>query len=237
MKKIIIAVAVVAVLAVAGFLLMGGLDRLIAKTIEEEGTKALGVPVKVSGVTLDITQGLAGISGLTIANPKGYEQPYAIQLKEFSAEVDYSTQEIAAIIIEKPIITAEVKDDKSNFQALSDNMPKSEAVEEDAGSEEDGGEAPEISIKLIKLTEATVQVFSEELGDEEFVMDTLIIRNLKGTPAVIAQAISARLTAHVTGQIAAHMINSQVQGKVDEAINEKLGEKFGDKLGDMKLKF
>ena len=54
MKKIIIAVVVVAILAVAGFLLMGKLDSFIAETIETEGTKALGVPVKVAGVTLDI---------------------------------------------------------------------------------------------------------------------------------------------------------------------------------------
>lgn len=238
MKKIIIAVVVVAVLAVAGFLLMGKLDSFIAETIETEGTKALGVPVKVAGVTLDIKQGLAGISGLTIANPEGYSKPYAIQLNEFSAEVDYSTREIAAIIIDKPVITAEMKGANSNFKDLADNMPASETEEApEATEEEESGDAPEISIKLIKLSEATVQVISDQLGEEEFVMDTLIIRDLKGTPDVIAKAIAARLTSHVTGQIANHLVKSQVQNKVNDAINEKLGEKFGDKLGDIKLKF
>lgn len=249
MKKIIIPVVVVALLAVAGSLLLGKLDSFVAKTIETEGTKALGVPVKVSGVKLDLKQGLAGFSGLTIANPKGYTEPYAIQINDFSAEVDYSTQEIAAIIIDEPIITAEVKGESNNFQDLVNNMPQSQAAEENA---EEGGESPEISIKLIKISGATVRVISdksdeeeksndeensneeEESGDQEFVMSTLIIRNLKGTPDVIAKAISARLTSHVIGEIAGYMIKSKVQDKVNEALKDGLGEKF-EKLGGFKF--
>ena len=152
--------------------------------------------------------------------------------------MDYSTQEIAAIIIEKPVITAEVKGANNNFKDLADNMPQSEEAEEEPAQEaEESGDAPEISIKLIKISEATVQVISDQLGEEEFVMETLEIRDLKGTPDVIAKSIAARLTSHITRQVASHMVKSQVQGKVNEEINKKLGEKFGDKLGDIKLKF
>jgi len=135
MKKILIAVLVlIVIIGIALFVFVGKMDSIVKEAIETEGSAALGSPVRVESVVTDLKEGSALLTNLTIANPAGYKAKNAIEITSFGAEVDYKNQLIEKIEIIKPIINAEQKGQKNNFQDLLENMPASE--EEETAEEE-----------------------------------------------------------------------------------------------------
>jgi len=123
MKKIFIALLIlIVIIGVALFVFAGKLDGIVKEAIETEGSAALGSPVRVA----NLKEGSALLTNFSIANPAGYTAKNAIEVTSFSAKVDYSNQLIEKIEINKPVINAEQKGQKNNFQDLLENMPADE---------------------------------------------------------------------------------------------------------------
>jgi len=265
MKKLLIALLVIIVIIGIGlFVFAGKMDSLVKDVIEKEGSAALGSPVRVESVVTDLKAGSATLNNFTIANPAGYKAANAIEIKSFSASVDYLNQVVDKIEIVNPVINAEQKGQNSNFQDLLESMPESE--EEEVVTEESD---TVITINQLALRSATVNLITSdlavgdmkfELGDRSFVMDDFVVNDLSGTATEISDLVVARLTAHVSAQVkdyvrkeaaslakgrlleeAKNKINQQIEEKLgvelDGQMNEDVKEKVGDKLKDLKLKF
>ena len=245
LKKILIVLLVLAVaIAIALYVFSGKLDGIIKDAIETEGTAALGSQVKVASVVTNFKQGRAEIAGLTISNPPGYQATNAIELSNFNAEVDYADQTVKEIIINQPVINAEQKGQRNNFQDLLERMPKSDAAKEDINTSSD----LEITIKKIALQKATVNLLTSELelggqvlelGNRNFVMQDFIATNVTGTPEEISNELTERLVEHVSTQVKAYvtkeitdMAKEKVVEKVKEEAKKALEEKLGTELGD-----
>lgn len=266
MKKLLIALLVIIVIIGIGlFVFVGKMDALVKDVIEKEGSAALGSPVKVESVVTDLKNGSAVLSNFTISNPAGYKAANAIEVKSFSASVDYRNQIIKDIEINNPIINAEQKGDKNNFQDLLQSMP---ATEEEEVAVTEGGDT-EITIQQFALRKATVNLITSdlavgemkfELGDRSFVMDDFVMNDLTGTVTELTDVVIERLTSHVSSQVkgyvqkeAANMakdrlieeaknkINQQLEeklgGKLDVELNDQVEEKVSEKLKGLKLKF
>ncbi|MEM7358965.1 MAG: hypothetical protein AAF431_07705 [Pseudomonadota bacterium] len=242
MKKLLIALAVVVALAIAAsFLFAGKIDELIADTIQTEGTAALGTQVSVTSVETKLTEGVATINGLSIANPPGYEAANAVQIDSFSADVDYGSQVVENILIEKPVINAELVGTRSNFQDLMDNIPEAAEEEVADGEAEEAAEDSEITIKSLQLRQATVNLNSDKLGKTSFVMDDFVLNDVTGTADQVSEAITASLIAHLTQQITGfataqitEMVKAAAIEEAKEAVNEKINEKLAEGLLDEK---
>lgn len=242
MKKILIAlVAVLLILIGAGVFLASNLDGYIKETIEKEGSIALGSQVSLQAVETDLAAGSAKLSGLSIANPKGYSSEHAFSVNTIQAKVDYGNQIIEEVLIEKPTINADVNGTRSNFQDLVDQMPETADESEAEAAEEE----PTITINSFKLLEATVNLTHDKLGATTFVMDDLILSNITGTPTQISEIISKELTSHVSKQTTAQVKGALTEklNSAKEAIREKmddaaeLKDKVKDKVKGLKLKF
>jgi len=261
MKKILIAVLVlIVIIGIALFVFVGKMDSIVKEAIETEGSAALGSPVRVESVVTDLKEGSALLTNLTIANPAGYKAKNAIEITSFGAEVDYKNQLIEKIEIIKPIINAEQKGQKNNFQDLLENMPASE--EEETAEEESD---TVITIKKLALRSATVNLITSELtlgsktlelGDRSFVMDDFVLNNLSGTATEISDEVVESLTSHVSSQVTKYVKNEigkiakeklleeakeKINEKVEDAIKGKLDGKLdgeiGEKLKGLKFKF
>ena len=238
MKKLLIIIAVIlVVIGVATSLFLSNLDGLIKDTIETEGTAAVGTQVSLQAVETDLVAGKAVLSGLTVANVDGYQAANAIEISQLVAQVDYETQIIEEILIEQPVINAELVGTRSNFNDLIDNMPPSEAVEETDEEE------VELTILSFKLNQATANVLSDRLGEMNFVMDDLEITNLSGTADQISEQITKALTGHIAKQVQDYVteqfkakFNAEALTEAKEKVDEVVKEKLGDKLKGLKLK-
>ncbi len=245
MKKVLIGLVVLAVIiAGASFFLLGKLDDVIADAIKKYGSEAVGATVNVSSVKTDLKAGKITITGLTIANPKGYSQAYAFELKDLTTQVDYKNKEIAEIIVQSPNINAElegsldVKDlsksyANSNFKDLLDGMP---ASADNAGTDNaSSSDELELTIRSFKVVSTNVNLVTSVIGNHQFVMDDFAMTNIKGTPSAIASLISDRLIKHVSDQVTKFAKNEVKKMAKDEA-KEQLKDALKDKLKGLKLK-
>ncbi len=262
MKKIFISIAVlVVIIGIVVTIGLSKLDEIIASAIETEGTSALGSKVSVSSVETNLSDGLAVIKGMTIANPSGYKKANAIEIGSFSASVDYKSQAVNDISIISPTINAEILGKleeivknrefdsiRSNFKDLLDNMPP----DEDEDVVEEDGEDTVITIKRFAIEKASINLTADMLGERKLNMNDLVLNNLKGTPDQLSDQITEKVTNHITKQIQTYatkeltsILGDVVKAKVTEKINDEikdklegeLGDKLGGRLRSLKLKF
>jgi hypothetical protein len=131
MKKLLITLAV---------LIIGGgvfaylyYESGIRRAIEIAGSNALGVPVTVTGVSLSPFTGEGSIRGLSIANPEGFDAPYAIELGGVDIAINVGSLasdiiEIKSILVSDANITYETKVVTDNIRTLLNNLPGANAA-------------------------------------------------------------------------------------------------------------
>jgi len=141
-KKLLIVLVVMLLLVVASltaFVLT--LDSTIKKSVEEGGSYALKVPVKLEKVSVSLMSGEASLKGLSVANPKGFKTPTAISLQEVSARIKLSSLtgeviEVPEIILRGPKLTIETRAlglRGSNLKQLMKNLEETMAEHGVAG--------------------------------------------------------------------------------------------------------
>jgi len=175
MKKIILGVIAIVVLAVVGIgaYIYIQSDSLVKAAIEKYGSEVAGAKVSVSSVKLDIPNGKATISGLTVANPSGFNTPTAIKLGEISVALDPGSVSknpsvIKQILVGAPEVTYELgANGGSNIQAIQDHAKAyvakvggGSAPSEPAKPAEDNKPATKLVIDLLAVTSGKVTLAS-----------------------------------------------------------------------------
>ena len=164
-KAVLIGVTVVvAVVGIALWQVFANLDTIVANTIQKVGSEVLQTPVKVKTVKLKLTEGKASISGLTIANPAGYSNPYIFTMNDIAANIDVSSIRdnplvFEEILIREPNILVEINSNgESNLDVLMKNIKASSSddtkeTEPQSSTSEGGDELRFIIKKLIILSQ------------------------------------------------------------------------------------
>ena len=143
--KIILAVVLVLVLLIGGFLFSPLLSMSAKKGIEHFGSQILHTEVSVKSVSINVLKGDISIGGLVVANPEGFQEPYAFKLDKIAVDVDMKslrgdTLVINSIMIDAPNIVLENMG--ANLKALTANLDKP--------VKSDGAESKEVKSKPAK---------------------------------------------------------------------------------------
>ncbi|MYH02588.1 MAG: hypothetical protein F4142_08455 [Nitrospira sp. SB0675_bin_23] len=83
------------------------LNALVKGGIETVGPRILGVPVTLEDVNVTLLSGTsmhAGLTGLTVNNPEGYETSSAVSLPEIQIKVDWNSLLTDTVIVEEVLI-------------------------------------------------------------------------------------------------------------------------------------
>ena len=145
-------VVVVVIVAAVAFL-FSNLDSLVKEAVEKIGTDATQAKVTLNKVEIGIKSGSGALSGLTVANPKGFKTPSAFELGSISVKIDPSSIGSDVIVIKEiaidgpkvtydPKVTYELGDGGSNIDAIQKNV---DAYAKQFGGGGDGGSAKEES--------------------------------------------------------------------------------------------
>lgn len=231
-RKALISIGVfVALVAAIASIFLGRLDGLIESAIEESGSRKLGAAVKVSGVQTDLQAGRATISRLTLANAAGFQEKYAVELHQIDARVNYQEQVIDSVVIDAPIVNAELKGTKNNFQSLLDGMPDSAE-----SPSSDFADDLILTIKRFEISATTINLLITEpqLGARSFTMEPLVMNNLRGTSEQLSDQILTAIVRHISGQITAYA-RRELTHRALEKVQEELSEKVGEALKDLGL--
>jgi hypothetical protein len=248
MKKVLIGLGVLVVLVgIVLWRVYANLDKIVAKVIEDAGTEVTQTAVKVGGVELDLLNGKAGLSQLSVANPPGFSSPEIFSLELVSVAIDVKSVSsnpiiIDDIVVKQPRVAYEMNQQGiSNLDVLKKNV-KSYSTSRGKGpgsaseKQEPAGQVGE-EIKLI------IRRLSFEGGELNATSALRPDKPVKASlPAFTMSNIGQASGGATSDQIAKEVLDRLVKQAVDAAskagvdkladeLQDKAKEKFGDKVG------
>jgi len=172
-KKISIGLGVViVVIAIGVYWFSQNAGKMVEAVIEDQGSRATQVAVELDAVDISLTDLKAGLRGLTVANPKGFETDHAISLGEISVKIakDWSPDLIVIdeVMVNAPEITYEIGAEGSNIAAIQRNVEnfmkvmsgpeKSGSGSTSPTSDTDGQDGPKVVINDFYIKNGQVNV-------------------------------------------------------------------------------
>lgn len=251
MKKTLLIVVVLLIAVIAGgvYYVLTNLDSLVKEAIEKYGSQATHTEVRVQSVNIRLKDAAAAISGLTVANPKGFSGANAFSLGQIATRLDVKATSKDKIVInevriQKPEVFYEVNADKQgNLNLLKDNLAggAKPATEKSAKA---GGQPPIITIHRFEFAGAALHAKLVPLNNKEYnlTLPSFELANLSGTPEQISKQVLNQLIDRARDEIRKKGIDAelekaraQVKEKVD-AEKAKLKEKADTRVEEEKAK-
>lgn len=240
MKKLGIgAVLILVVAAAVGVVyLVSNLNSIVARIIEDEGSKVAATDVAVSGVDITLREGRSTIAGLRISSPDGFDGS-VFSLGEITVDIDLKSLSKDPIVIEEvrvraPEVSAQIlRTGSSNVLDLQKNVNKYSAS---AGGGEKDADQKRIRIKRFVFEEGRIELDASDLGLEKRSVNlpSIQIDDIGGAqgarPDAIAKAVLGALTRKAVAEIAKAGLEDKARDLVtDEA--KKQAEGLLDKIG------
>lgn len=255
MKKIILGLIVVVILAIGAVIYYGlsNLDAIVKAAIEKYGSETTQTAVRVDKVQIKLAEGDGAIYGLTVGNPKGFSQKQAFSLGEIGLGIDLQSLKeepfiINHITVRAPQVFVEINQDKkTNLNELKKNLPTGKA--DKSGTEQSGGAAQEPRLIIKRLTFEQGRIAAKVIPlkkDYDLKLPSINMANLGGskgaTPTELSKEILQRLTDAATAEIKKKGIDAELdklktraQEQV-EAEKAKLKEQADSKIEAEKQK-
>ena len=242
MKTLLIGVGIVLAVIVAGlFYVWTNLDNIVKTAIVNYGSEATKTAVRVQGVKIDLRDGKATITGLTVANPKGFTDPYIFSLGMISTKIDTSTLNKNPIVIDEidiqaPAVAYEInKSGVANVDVLKKNL----GVGSGGGSaSSSNGKQLKMIIRRIVVEGSSAKVRIAALNKVQTVTLPRIVMTDVGkksngaTAAEVAQQLSGKMLANVQSSVAKIGVN-QYLGKSADTIKQQMQKNLGGAGGNV----
>lgn len=234
-KKALIAIIVLVLVVAAVIWKVGAnLDGIVAGMIEEVGTDVLKTRVTVSAVSVDLKEGKAVISGLTVANPPGYSPSNLLEVATVEVDLAFNSLpsnalNIQAVNIRNPVIIYEGDaNGGSNLQTVLDNMEEDAPVTSGDNSTPGGSNHDEFKLIIDSLTFSGGRVTaSSALKPGEVIEFELPDIRMKD----IGRAEGGVTTDAVAEMVVRKLLRQTVRAAAKSELNNLLEEKAKDVLG------
>jgi hypothetical protein len=251
LKKTIFAVIIILAIVIAGavFYVFSNLDTIVKMAIEEFGSDAVKTSVQVEGVEIRLTEGVAIISGLTVANPDGFSLPQAFSLGEITVDINLEKTRkeliaIDAIHIDAPQVFYEINAGRiGSLNMLKENLGTSDSastgISPGSKSTKGSADAPvRLDIARFEFKDASLHAKVVPLQDKTYdlKLPTLVLTDLSGTPEQISRQLLDRLIDHAKKQIQKQGLDkelAEIKAKAQQRIDEekaKLEQKADDRI-------
>ena len=221
-----IGLAVLIAIGVGGYYLYSNVDVLIEQAIEEIGSDAVGVAVRVDRVEIDLEASRASIFGLSVANPRGFEGQVAFEFAEIALGLDIESLRdqnpivLDELRIESPIVFYELNTSgKSNLEVLGENA--SSGGESDAGEAE--SQAPlRLRIRKMRFADGRVDADTRAMGGirMEAQLATATLSDVGGPNGATPGEIGSILVNELGRQTALALGSAPL----DKILNSQIGE-------------
>lgn len=205
LKRVVILGVILLVVVVAiGAFVVANLDTIVEKGVEKGGTMILGVNTELDGASVSLLRGKAGLEGLKLGSPEGFEADGMFKLNEVQVDLDVRSLRsdeivISEILIDGPEITLEFSGGKTNWGTVLERL-KGEPKEEEK-------DAPKMRIDHVLITDASIRIAGIPLiGDVSVPLPRVEINDLKstdGTGLTARKALSSIFTSMYAGIIQA----------------------------------
>lgn len=224
-----IGLVVMIAIGIGGYYLYSNLDVMIAQAIEQYGSEAAGVPVRVDRVELDLEAGRASVIGLRVSNPPGFKGEHAFTLGEVTVDIDLNSLSeqnpivLDEILIASPVVYYEFNEAReTNLDVLQKNASSgssNESPQEEASSSE-----PEtrLRIKKLRFSGGRVEADTRAIGGNELKakLATAALTNVGGSKGTTGGEVGKVVVTELARQTALAV------GK------DQIGKLLKDQIGD-----
>lgn len=215
--KIVIAIVIVLVIAVA--IVFWRIDQIAAAAIERGGTYAMGVQTKVDAADVALFGGRLEVSGLNIANPRGYSEASMLDSGLIAVAVKTGSLRSQRVVIpelriENLDLKLERADGRYNLQVIADNLEK-------LGSGERDPDQPKPETK------------------QKYVVEKIVIRNVTGSVELpvgdpLEIEIPEIVIENLTDENARGVVLHELIARIFPAIMAGVVNNVGDLPGELK---
>jgi hypothetical protein len=218
MKKIAIAFVVLLALAAGGFYFY--FNSAAKRVIEQAGSEALGVPVRVSGLGISVSDLQAQLGGITVGNPAGFNADKLLKAEDITVKLASASREmvvISSVVVNGMTVHYETGTAGSNLDRLRANT----------GKASDSGAGPQVIIQKLQIVNARVIPSVEGLGNAPVPIPDITIKNIgsKENPATVSQVatqVMNRIIFSTSAAIVKETIKGAVKGTV-EGVKDGIG--------------
>ncbi|MCP5432980.1 MAG: hypothetical protein H6923_06890 [Alphaproteobacteria bacterium] len=205
-----------------------GPATLVTMALQEAGSRATQSDVKVSGVEVDLGDGSASISGLSIANPEGFSSATALGLDDISVKLNkeqssLQTIVISSVLIDAPTVRYELKaDGASNIGRIQRNIDAFTGGKKGGAGSGGGGSGPKIIVDRLEIRSGTITAVAP--GDKS--LDVKL-------PAITMTDLGRREGGVSAGEIAAAVLDEVSETTLTSVAKAQILDRLGvGGLGD-----
>lgn len=244
MKKIILSLLAIIILVLGGitYYALSNLDAIVKTAIEKVGSDVTGSTVSVAGVSITLKEGRGEISGLHLANPKGFDSAHLFHLDKVALDLGNVFGDVIIIdevLIDGANIIAEQKGQTTNLQALLDNIEKNssapdETKTETKTAEEDNSSEPiRLMIKKFSFINNKASLETEQWDPQVLKVPNIVMTNLGDekvglTPEQLSTEVINRLTKSIE-KAAKEALKEKAKEEAKKALTEQLDKNLSDK--------
>lgn len=225
--------ALLLVLAVAGFLFLGA---IVKAGVEKGGPYITKVPVNLDRANISVFSGSGEIKGFTMGNPEGFKSPQSVSVGSIAVRLEPGSLLAEKLIIrsvqvQAPEITYEAAFGGSNIGKILENI---KAVASMGKTEDQPGTEKALQVDEFVITGAKLNVTASVLGGRTATLPLPDIRlqNLgQGPEGITAAELSALAFSEVVEAAAKEVAANAMKlgGNVAESAKE-LGTEAKDRL-------
>lgn len=236
MKKVILALLLLKIIASIVFLY--ALDIIATRAFNHYGSKIIGMQVHVDDVAVSLLHSTVTINNLLVQSPKGFSNPYVLDLKTISVKMDVMSMlkdvvRINSIIIDSPIVIYEVGPDGDNIGLIKKNIAtfgkEPTTFEESNITEKKSNKKvviDDLKIKSAKVTADLAQLATQSLSIADIELKQI------GYPSGISFDAAVNI---VMGELSKELVRSGVQALLAKHLDpNKLLEKLKSKVDNAK---
>lgn len=205
-------VIVVVVVMVGVFVYM---DRIAKVAIERGATFALGLDTSVDSVRIRLVAGKFGLSGLTVANPSGFESAHFVTLERGDLHVDLGSLRGPAPVVPlfalKGIdVNVERNKGKTNYGVILESLQKMEGGEKKPQGE--AGEGKKFTIRELTINDVTAHVKLVPLSGKLSTVDVKI-------PEIRLNDVGSKSGGVLLGELAGIVVKAILRTVVEKGVN------------------
>jgi hypothetical protein len=211
-RKILIftALLAVAVAAVIVFVLTN-INGIVKSAIEHYGSAAAKTSVRVSSVSIKLTEGSGTVEGLTVANPRGFSSSHVLSLGSISVRIEPRTVPTTVVVIDEVHITApqvmyEMNDARvSNVDVLKKNIGSQgpSAPKRSPGAKKAADSEKRLRIKKLIIEAARVDVRVAGLAEKprSVTLKKIEITDIGGPAGATPEQVTKQILSAIVGQV------------------------------------
>ena len=239
LRSVLLLSVIVILLGAGGtvYYVYSNLDEIIRTAIQDYGSEVLGTSVTVEDVSISLTEGKGQISGLRVAEPKGFGSGSAVSLGQIALGINIASLKsldpvvIDLIRIDAPSVHYVVNaSGQSNLTTIQNNIERytrSDSPKAEEKTAQQGGQATLISIRTLSVENGQISADLSAIGlsPQKATLPAIQASNLGGKrgapPAQIAVSLAQKIMADVLVAVGKSQIAPQVNRLLKEAVGEE----------------